>query len=298
MPSRTAKFVSALFASLLAGAALTTASHGAPAEAEKCLSGPQGAVPAGRPLVLPHRARHQAPLLVHRRREGKGRARSAGKFLSFGRSRFAAEKCSRQAAPSRTRAPNCPRRRRGPSRQSASRRQRTAAAPANAAGTDTSQRASVSDTPITRIIGDCVALAGTIGRQPVGKSGTGRPAATYQSASRCPTGCGASAARPPLPRSRWPRRTSSAARQTGSIQILLIAIIGALALAGLIGSAIFRFGSMRADRQARRRGVAAIAARSGIRSGSVADRLTPSSERGRYRQRDISRAREDGPRGG
>jgi LPXTG-motif cell wall-anchored protein len=38
---------------------------------------------------------------------------------------------------------------------------------------------------------------------------------------------------------------SSAARQTGSIQTLLLVIIGALSLAGLMGSAIFRFGRMR-----------------------------------------------------
>ena len=47
MSSRTAKFVSAIFAGLLACAPLVTASHGAPAEAEKCLSGPKGAPPAG-----------------------------------------------------------------------------------------------------------------------------------------------------------------------------------------------------------------------------------------------------------
>lgn len=38
---------------------------------------------------------------------------------------------------------------------------------------------------------------------------------------------------------------SSAANQTGSIQTLLLVILGALALAGLMGSAIFRFGSAR-----------------------------------------------------
>ena len=47
MSHRTAKFVSAIFVSLLACAPLVTASQGAPAEAEKCLSGPKGAPPAG-----------------------------------------------------------------------------------------------------------------------------------------------------------------------------------------------------------------------------------------------------------
>ena len=48
MSKRTAKLVfAAIFASLLAGTPLVTASHGAPAEADKCLSGPKGAPPAG-----------------------------------------------------------------------------------------------------------------------------------------------------------------------------------------------------------------------------------------------------------
>lgn len=47
MPNRTAKFVSALFASLLAGAPLTTVTHGATAVADDCLAGPKGQAPQG-----------------------------------------------------------------------------------------------------------------------------------------------------------------------------------------------------------------------------------------------------------
>jgi hypothetical protein len=43
MSNRTAKFVSAIFASLLAGAPLTTISHSAAQAADDCLSGPKGA---------------------------------------------------------------------------------------------------------------------------------------------------------------------------------------------------------------------------------------------------------------
>jgi hypothetical protein len=42
MPNRTAKFVSAIFASILAGASLTTTSHSAPVAADNCLSSPKG----------------------------------------------------------------------------------------------------------------------------------------------------------------------------------------------------------------------------------------------------------------
>ena len=47
MPNRTAKFVSAIFASILAGAPLTTISHSATVAADDCLSGPKGQTPAG-----------------------------------------------------------------------------------------------------------------------------------------------------------------------------------------------------------------------------------------------------------
>ncbi|WP_213742290.1 hypothetical protein [Bradyrhizobium sp. dw_411] len=47
MPSRTAKFVSAIFASLLASAPLTTVSHSAPGAADDCFAGPKGQAPQG-----------------------------------------------------------------------------------------------------------------------------------------------------------------------------------------------------------------------------------------------------------
>jgi hypothetical protein len=47
MPNRTTRFVSALFASLLAGAPLTTVSHGATGATDDCLSGPKGQAPQG-----------------------------------------------------------------------------------------------------------------------------------------------------------------------------------------------------------------------------------------------------------
>ena len=47
MSNRTAKFVSAIFASLIAGAPLTTVSHGAVPAADDCLSGPKGQTPSG-----------------------------------------------------------------------------------------------------------------------------------------------------------------------------------------------------------------------------------------------------------
>jgi hypothetical protein len=47
MPNRTAKFASAIFASILASAPLTTISHGETVAADNCLSGPKGETPPG-----------------------------------------------------------------------------------------------------------------------------------------------------------------------------------------------------------------------------------------------------------
>ena len=47
MPNRTAKFVSAIFASILAGTPLATISHGETVAADDCLSAPKGQTPAG-----------------------------------------------------------------------------------------------------------------------------------------------------------------------------------------------------------------------------------------------------------
>ena len=47
MPSRTAKFVSAIFVNILAGLLLTTVASGEPVSAEGCLSAPWGDAPAG-----------------------------------------------------------------------------------------------------------------------------------------------------------------------------------------------------------------------------------------------------------
>jgi hypothetical protein len=47
MPNRTAKYVSAIFAGLLAGAALATMSYGTADAADDCLSGPKGETPEG-----------------------------------------------------------------------------------------------------------------------------------------------------------------------------------------------------------------------------------------------------------
>ena len=88
MSIRSVKFVPALFAGAVVGANLATmtdlAGAGADESAEAaiqapqtaadgCLSAPKGATPCGQPLVLSHRSRHQASMLVSARGKRQGR---------------------------------------------------------------------------------------------------------------------------------------------------------------------------------------------------------------------------------
>jgi hypothetical protein len=80
---------------------------------------------------------------------------------------------------------------------------------------------------------------------------------------------------------------SSSEKQSGSIQMLLIIIAGALSFAGLIGSAIFRFGSRR---QAGRRQIRSD--RRAIWDLADTDRPSPPA----YPRADVSMRRVDIPR--
>jgi hypothetical protein len=80
---------------------------------------------------------------------------------------------------------------------------------------------------------------------------------------------------------------ASSEKQPGSIQMLLIIIAGALTFAGLIGSAIFRFGSMR---QAGRRQIRGD--RRAIWDLADTDRPSPTA----YPRADMSMRRVDIPR--
>ena len=81
------------------------------------------------------------------------------------------------------------------------------------------------------------------------QSGTGSPAVPASTVGdpgvAAPPDSDAMPLAPPLPRGPLPQRTHRLKSSPGSIQTLLLVILGALALAGLIGSAVFRFGNLR-----------------------------------------------------
>ena len=95
MSKRSAQFVAALTVSVLAGANLATVTdlRAQAATADDCLTAPKGRDHAGQPLVLSHRSRDQASMLVPSRRARQGQIdlrHPAGEFASSRRAGDAA----------------------------------------------------------------------------------------------------------------------------------------------------------------------------------------------------------------
>ena len=252
MPNRTTKFVSALFASLLAGAPLTTASHSAPApaEAEKCLAGPKGTPPqGGHWYYRVERATKRHCWYIGDEKEKVARAAPANSSASADSASPASP--PKNAATQRTIADaraELPLPQMQVEPESSITGQRAVAPAANTAGTDTNQRANVWDTNTQSSAQS--SLIASRWPESSGVSPSASPAsapATDQSAATVQPDAAdvVEAPAPAIAPVTLAAADSSAARQTGSIQTLLIVIIGALSLAGLMGSAIFRFGSMR-----------------------------------------------------
>jgi hypothetical protein len=246
LPNRATKFVSTLFASLLVGAPLTTASHSEPAEAEKCLAGPKGAAPQGGHWYY----RIERATKRHCWYIGDEKVARAAPTNSSASADPASPPKNKNTAAQRTiadaRAELSPPQMRAEPEIGIT-GQRTAAAPANTAGTDTNQRASVWDTNTQSSAQSSVIASRWPESSGVGPSASPEPEpapapATYEPAAAVQPDAASAPAIAPV---TLAAADSSAARQTGSIQTLLIVIIGALSLAGLIGSAIFRFGSIR-----------------------------------------------------
>jgi hypothetical protein len=249
MPNRTAKFVSVLFASLIAGAPFITASHSAPApdEAEKCLAGPKGTPPQGGHWYY---------------RVERGTKRHCW-YIGDEKEKVARAAPAISSASADSASPTPPPKNAGTQRAIADARaelpppqmqaepetsitgQRAAATAANAAGTDNNQRANAWDTNPQSSAQSSLIASRWPESSGVSPSASPAPApATDQSAATVQPDA-VEAPAPAIAPVTLAAADSSAARQTGSIQTLLIVIIGALSLAGLMGSAIFRFGSMR-----------------------------------------------------
>lgn len=238
MPNRTAKLVSALFASLLAGAALTTASYSAPAEAEKCLAGPKGTAPqGGHWYYRVDRATKRHCWYIGDEKEKLARAAPLNAPASADPA-LAPKNAATQKAIADARA-ELPLPQMQAEPDTGITGQRPAAPAASAAGTETNPRTNARNSNAQS------SVIASRWPESSGVSPSAGPApATYKLAAAAQTDA-AAAPGPAIAAVTLAAADTSAAKQTGSIQTLLIVIIGALALAGLMGSAIFRFGTLR-----------------------------------------------------
>ena len=238
MQNRTAKFVSAIFASLLAAIALTTVSHGAEPAADECLSGPKGQAPQGSHWYYRvDRASKRHCWYIGEEREKLSRAAPQNSASTANpvspRKETAAQ---RPIADARAELPSPQTR---VEETSVPTRQWSPATTANAASVENSQPANVWDANAQP------SVVTSRWPEPSGVSSSANPAPTTGN-SGAPVQSNSAAAPPPAVGAiTFAAADPASERQSGSLQMLLIVMMGALALAGLMGSAVFRFGSMR-----------------------------------------------------
>lgn len=234
MSKRTAKFVSAIFASLLAGAPLVTASHGAPAEADKCLSGPKGAPPAGghwyyridrgtkRPCWYLGEAKEKVSRATPE--NSQPAASSVAPPNSASTQRSIANARAELPFPQTRVEPET----------SAFSGKRAPAPAADATSPENDQRANAGDAGVQR------SVIASRWFEPTGITSPASPQPSADNSASKPQLTSEAAPPPAAAAITLAAADASSARPSGSIQQLLIAIVGALALAGLIASAIFR----------------------------------------------------------
>jgi hypothetical protein len=230
MPSRTAKFVSAAFAGVLAGVPLTTASNSAAPATDNCLSGPKNQAPQGSHWYyrIEHATqRHCWYLKDESEKLSQAVAPNSPKAEPAMQHSIANAHAELTSPPARI------------ERATSAATAQPAPVPANATGPQNNQLAAPRDAN-TR-------LSAVASRWPepsnMGSSANPGPAAgnagtTVQSNSRATR-------LPAVAAVTLAAADSASGRQSGAAHMLLIVILGALSIAGLIGSAVLRFGGTR-----------------------------------------------------
>jgi len=281
MSNRTAKFVSAIFVSLLAGAPLTTVSHGAVPAADDCLSGPKGQTPSGGHWYYRvDRATKRHCWYIGDEKEKLSRVapkNSAPLADPVSPQKETATQRSIADAHAELPLPQT----RVEQETSVTTGQPDPATAANAASVENNQRADAQD------VNTRLSVVASRWPEQSGVSSSAGPGPTTGNSDE-PVQSNSEAA-PSLALAEVPLAAadSSSEKQSGSIQMLLIIIAGALSFAGLIGSAIFRFGSRR---QAGRRQIRND--RRAIWDLADTDRPSPPA----YPRADVSMRRVDIPR--
>jgi hypothetical protein len=233
MSTRTAKFASAIAASFLAGVPLATIAQGATTSADtSCLSGPKGVAPQGGHWYYRiDRATKRHCWYVGEAKQKPARAVSEN-------SQPAADGATPPNAAIQPSIADA--RAELPSPQTRVETTNVPAAPqAPAAIANAGQRDNALDTDAQRsTIASRWPESPGVNSQAIPAPVTDNSVANAQTSSN-------TAPSPAVAPIALAAADSSSANRTGSIQMLLAVILGALALAGLMGSAIFRFGSSR-----------------------------------------------------
>jgi hypothetical protein len=245
MSNRTAKFVSAIFASLIAGASFTTVSHGAVSAADDCLSAPKGQTPSGGHWYyrIDRATKRHCWYLGDEKAKLSRVAPSNSAPLTDPVSPQQETATQQSIADAHAELP-LPQTR-VEQQTSLTPWQPNPAATANAAGVANSQRANAWDVNTQRSV-----VASRWPEQSGMNSSAGPEPATGN--SRANAESNSEAAPPPAVAAvTLVTADASSEKKSGSVQMLLVVMVGALALASLIGSAIFRFGRTPARREIR-----------------------------------------------
>ena len=227
MPRRTAKFVSALFAGVLVGIPLATISHGATPAAEDCLSAPKDQAPRGSHWYyrIDHATKRHCWYLKDEKLSQNAAATPAPPAKPISPNEAAATQRSIADAHAEL-----------PAQTTIEQPKRSAGfAPAIAA--DASIATPAAETQRSLIASRWPEQSGTA-------SPTVSPSTADDSTVAAPSDLEATAS-PTAAAAPLAAADASPEKTPGSIQMLLLVILGALALAGLIGSAVFRFGNLR-----------------------------------------------------
>jgi hypothetical protein len=248
MSSRTAKFVSAIVVSFLAATPLTTVSHSAAGTADSCIAGPKGTPPQGGHWYyrIDHATkRHCWYIGEEKDKTARAAPRDSSSSTAATNSALPQQNANVQKSIADARAELPLPQARVEQDTGFTGGQRT---PAQAVNVEDSQRANAEDAGSQRSV--------VASRWPessdVNASAAAAPATTNSDAN-LRSGSKAALA-PALAAVTLAAADASSEKQSGSIQMLLIVVVGALSLAGLMGSAIYRFGGMRwnARRETRR----------------------------------------------
>ena len=230
MPNRTAKFVTTVFASLVAGAAFAPLSHAAPPAADDCLAGPKDHAPQGSHWYyrIEHPGnRHCWYLRGEQDKAAQAAAPNAAPSVKPVAPTADAAAMPRSVADARDELP-------APQTSD----------PANSPPVPAADANTQPSLVASRWLDPASMGSSTGPATAAGQAGTGAP--SNSAAAPSPTMAA-------VPLATAEALPDEAEKPYGSIRMVLLAIIGALSLAGLMGGAIFRFGG--ATWRSNRRGI-------------------------------------------